>query len=272
MRTSRLLRRALGLSLSAGLLTAFAAGCQSRPLPGGLSPYQRLYIADMAVQARGEAFNSDSVSAMNLAVTSLTTWGDLGAVLNANYTVTIDPRITLQTVSDRTIPSTELVDETVFSDTGAPTVRKVSKLPLFYLDEAVITYRIPGYTEAELGSKTINLNYAMKTNSTIIDNIRIGIPQVIARGLWDRPAETPPAVGDVTITIRARDMDPILAEAARMIEVTRSYPVRYTYGTILLGEAAANNTPLVVPQPAVFATPGPAPAPAVSAAPAVPAP
>ncbi len=265
MRSLRPATRALQAVLALGLLTAVAAGCQSRPMPFGLNPIQRLYIADVAIQARGEATDPEALQAMNTAMDSLARFGDLGVYLSSVYTITVDPRLTLQTTSERTIPSAEQIDEQVFNATGDVATRKVSRVPLFYLDDAVITYRVPGYSEAELGTKTINLNYAMKSNSATLDNIRVGIPQVIARALWDRPAETPPALGEATITIRGRDLDPILSEDARKVEVSRTFPVRYTYGTTLLGEAAANQTPLVVPQPAIFGTPGPSAAPSAAA-------
>ena len=235
-----------------------------RPMPAGLQKAQPLYISSVGLRVRGEALTAAGDLALDTAIKSLQQWGDLGFYMTANYTVSIDPVLVVQTTSERPIAAADQVDEARLDSTGATVTRKVSRVPFYILDDVTITYDVKPYKSEDLGKRTINLNYAMKANNATIETVRLGIPEPIARGLWDKPNETPPALGVAKVTINGRDMDPLLTESARPFTITRDFPVRYTFGSALLGEAAAGHTPLSAQQPAVFPSLAPAATPAPS--------
>lgn len=257
--TNRTIQATLALAVAGAALGALA-GCtkDNLPVPAATKTLPRLYISDVKYRVRGEVVGPGAdASDLDKAIKVLSEWKDLGTFLTPNLAVTIDPEIIIQTTAHRTAPAEELVDEQIFTSSGAVGTQKVFRNPLFFLDYAELKYKVEGY---ELPTRTFNLNMAMKQTYAVITKLPVSNADQVVRALWDKPDTTPPAVGTVEITIYGRDMDPLLLDKSTQPLVTRSFPVRYTYGSALLGEAVQGKTPLTVPQPAVFGTPTPAPA------------
>lgn len=256
-------KRSAHLALALGVAVAALAGCSKDTLPvtAATKGLPRLFISDVRYRVRGESHAAGGViSDLSTLIDTMRQWKDFGTLITPLYIVTVDPEILIQTTSHRTVPPEELVDEVAFSGTGATATQKVLRNPLFYLDYAEVKYNVEGYTD--LPVRRYNLNLAMKQDHAIIDRLYVSNADQVVRALWDKPDSTPPAMGTCDITIYGRDMDPLLANDQRAINVTRTFPVRYTYGSALLGESVQNKTPLTVPQPAIFGTPAPAAAPA----------
>jgi hypothetical protein len=260
MRFPASIDRTLRAGLVLGVAVAALAGCtkDNLPVPAAAKGLPRLYISDVQYRVRGETLvgGQDALTAMNTAIGVLSGWKDMGTFITPQYVITVDPEILIQTTTHRTIPAEELVDEAVIGATGTVTTRKVMRNPIFYLDYAEITHRVPGYSN--LPVLRYDLNMAMKETHILIDKLPVSNADQVVRAIWDKPDSTPPAMGEADIKIYGRDMDPLLAADQRQIVVSRSFPVRYMNQSYLLGESVQNKTPLAVPQPAVFGTPAPA--------------
>lgn len=269
--TTRSLRGVLAASLATAALAA-VGGCTAAtlPVPAYGKDLPRLYISAVRYRVRGEIHGPNGgPQGLNLLTTTLATWKDLGTYLTPDYIVTIDPEFIVQTTTNRDIPATEFFDATVFNPTGNTSTQRMLRNPLFFLDYVKIKYNVPGYS---LPERTYNLNMAMKQTFVVIDHLPVSNADDVVKALWDKPDTTPPAVGTADIEVWGRDADPLLLDNKEpKALVSRSFPVRYTYGSALLGEAVQNETPLQAPQPAVFGTPTPAPSPSASAS-ASPAP
>ncbi len=255
--TNRIIHATLAFAVAGAALGALV-GCNkdTLPLPAATKNLPRLYVSDVKYRVRGEIVGPGAdASDLDKAIEVLSAWKDLGTYLTPSIAVTIDPEIIIQTTAHRTAPAEEMVDEQIFTSSGGVGTQKVFRNPLFYLDYVELKYKVEGY---DLPTRTFNLNMAMKQTYAVITNLPVSNADQLIRALWDKPDTTPPAVGTVDITVYGRDMDPLLLEKSTQPLVTRSFPVRYTYGSALLGEAVQNKTPLTVPQPAIFGTPTPA--------------
>ena len=241
-----------------GAALAALGGCTASnlPVPAYAKDLPRLFISSVNYRLRGEVVGPNgTVSGLGNMITELAKWKELGTFLSADYAVHVDPTVIVQTTTERTIAPEEYVDATVFSPSGATTTQRVLRNPLFYLDYVEVKYTVPGYT---LPERRYNLNLAMKQTSVVIDHLPVSNADDVVKALWDKPDTTPPAVGTADITVFGRDMDPLLTDnKTPKALVSRSFPVRYMYGSAILGESVQNEAPLTIPQPAVFGTPQP---------------
>lgn len=266
--TTRSIRGVLAASLATAALAA-VGGCTAAtlPVPAYGKDLPRLYISAVRYRVRGEIHGPNGgPNGLNILSNTVLTWKDLGTYITPDYVVTLDPEFLVQTTTNRNIPDTEFFDAQVFTPTGNSSTQRMLRNPLFFFDYVEIKYNVPGYN---LPTRTYNLNYAMKQTSALIDHLPVSNADDVVKALWDKPDTTPPAVGTVDISIFGRDADPLLTDnKTPKVLVSRSFPVRYTYGSALLGESVQNETPLQAPQPAVFAAPTAAPSAAPAASPA----
>ncbi|MEB3222919.1 MAG: hypothetical protein VKS61_12655 [Candidatus Sericytochromatia bacterium] len=239
------------------LLVATLSACQLWPLGGSPRDLSRLYFKEPDMTVRTEWLGTPATPADAQAfvalVRSYRTAGMFsrivpgaqppGAATASSVPVYAfaEPTLTVAALNPIELTEAQQTAEPVLDPSGALRTVRVAKQPLYFLKQLRVKWTLTGLEAPP--EQVLDLQVSMRAQEQQLPRIPMTHASNAVRAVLDAGGSTLGIRGRLDVELTAQDLDPLKLDSQREVKVTRTLPVLFTAGSVLLGEALAGASP-----------------------------